>query len=661
MGETKMAARRDEPVTASGARILIVEDEAIIALGIERQLKQMGYAVVGLAGSGEDGLRLALAHRPDLVLMDIQLGHGIDGVQAADAIRQSVGVPVVYLTAHSDSATLQRAKLAEPFGYVLKPYEERDLQTAIEIALYRHRMEQRLRENEEWLAATLASIGDAVIATDELGRIRFLNSLAERLTGWRHHEALGRPHAEIFRIVEGTTREPIPSPVDEALATGRNATLAENAVLLAADGAEYPVDDSAAPIRDVNGAVAGAVLVFRDVTERRRLEESLRQAQKIEAIGRLAGGIAHDFNNILTVIVGTGELLGQRLGGDPDGAELLYQMVSAAQRASVMTQQIMAFGRKQLLQPRVLDLNGTVHDLAGMVRRLMGPHVEVVIDVAADLGRTRADATQVGQILLNLAANARDAMETSPVHRLTIATANVELDASVTRLYPDVPAGRYVRLSVTDTGVGIPANRLGGVFEPFFSTKAIGEGAGLGLASVHGIVKQSGGHIEVTSVVGQGSTFHVYLPRVDEPQPAAPRPPARGGLETILLVDDEASLRLLTRKVLEQRGYRVLEAADGAAALEVCAGLERPIDLLITDLTMPGQSGRALAEQMRAGQPGLRILFMSGYADPAAVPLAASAAGTGFLAKPFTPTSLAAKVRAILDGGPTSTAPDRRP
>ncbi|MGL4550887.1 MAG: response regulator, partial [Gemmataceae bacterium] len=284
------------------ATILVVEDERIIAKGIEKRLQAMGYAVAGLAATGEEAVGAAAELRPDLILMDISLGGGMDGVEAAGLIRRQCDLPVVYLTAFSDPATLQRAKVTEPFGYVLKPYEDKDLQTAIEIGLYKHRMDRRTRENEQWLAATLGSIGDGVIATDGEGRVRLMNALAERLTGWAQADAVGRDTREVFRIVHEKTRVPVADPVLEALRTGEAVALAPDTVLVGRGGAELPIDDSAAPIRDVHGRVVGAVLVFRDITERRRLEEHLRQALKMEAIGRLAGGIAHDFNNIMTII-----------------------------------------------------------------------------------------------------------------------------------------------------------------------------------------------------------------------------------------------------------------------------------------------------------------------------------------------------------------------
>lgn len=629
--------------------ILVVEDERIIAKGIERRLKGLGYEVVGLASTGEEAVRQAAGMRPDLVLMDIQLGEGMDGVEAAHQIRAQLCIPVVFLTAHSDDATLQRAKLSEPFGYVIKPYEDKDLHTAIEIGLYKHQMEQRLRENERWLAATLASIGDGVIVTDENGRVRFMNALAERLTGWTQADALGRDAQEVFHIVEERTRQHAPSPVREALSTGFPSVLAPNTILISRSGKELPIDDSAAPIRDVNGKIMGTVLVFRDITERRRLEEHLRQAQKMEAVGRLAGGIAHDFNNIMTIITGYSELL---LASDlaPSVQESLQLIHDAGQRAASLTQQIMAFSRKQILVPTAVNLNTIVRDMEPMVRRLIGSHIEFVTVPSPDLGQVRADPTQIGQVILNLAANARDAMPKGG--RLIVATANAELSEETTRQYPDVTPGRYAMLSVSDTGHGIPEDLLAHIFEPFFTTKGVGQGTGLGLATVYGIVKQSGGHIEVASQVGVGSTFRVYLPLIEEP-PSQPLSreilPAAKGHETILLVEDEETVRRMTRMILQQSGYKVLEASNGLEGVSVAREHPGPIHLLITDLVMPKLSGREMADQLRALRPRLRVLFMSGYTEDMVVQQGVESSTMDFLPKPFPLAVLTQKVREILD------------
>jgi len=494
--------------------ILIVEDEKIIAKGIEKQLKSIGYTVAGSASTGEEAVRKAVELRPDLILMDISLGEGIDGIEATDLIRKQMDVPVVYLTANSDDATRQRAITTDPFGYVLKPYEDKDLQTAIEIGLYRHKMEWRLRENEQWLAATLGSIGDGVIATDERGRVRFMNSLAERLTGWTQTDALGRDVREIFLIVVESSRQPVLNPVLDALERQQPTELAPNTILIDKTGVERPIDDSAAPIRDVYGRVSGAVLVFRDISERRRLEDHLRQSQKMEAIGRLAGGIAHDFNNIMTIITGFSELLLIDGLSVTDRSDFVRNIHDAGKRAAALTQQIMAFSRKQMLVPSMLNLNTVLRDMGAMVKRLIGSNIEFVIEPAPDLGQVKADPTQIGQVILNLAANARDAMPNGG--RLVVATANTELGETITRQHRDVKPGRYAMLSVGDTGFGMADEVLAHVFEPFFTTKRVGEGTGLGLATVYGVVKQSGGHIEVSSKAGEGTTFRVYLPLVEE-------------------------------------------------------------------------------------------------------------------------------------------------
>ncbi len=633
------------------ANILVVEDEKIIAKGIEKRLKGMGYAVAGLASTGEEAVRKAVEIRPDLVLMDISLGSGMDGVAAAGLIRRQVDLPVVYLTAFSDSDTLQRAKITEPFGYILKPYEDKDLQTAIEIGLYKHKMDRRLRENEQWLAATLGSIGDGVIATDEQGRVRFMNALAEQLTGWAHADALGRGVQEVFHIFEGRTRQLVENPVVDALRKGEAATLAPNTILANRAGAELPIDDSAAPIRDAHGRIVGAVLVFRDITERCRLEEHLRQAQKMEAVGRLAGGIAHDFNNLVTIITGFSELLlDSGLPAEINGS--LRHIHDAGKRASSLTQQMMAFSRKQMLVPCVLDLNTVVRDMGVLVKRLIGSDIEFVTETDPDLGLVKADPMQLGQVILNLAANARDAMPKPSGGRLVVATANAVLGEETTRNHPDVKPGGYAMLSVSDTGVGMSEEVVAQVFEPFFTTKGIGEGTGLGLATVHGIVKQSGGHIEVASKVGEGTTFRVYLPLVDEPAPTPASQDARGeakGCETILLVEDEETVRAMTKLVLKKLGYRVLEASNGLEGLAVAGKHQGMIHLLMTDLVMPKLSGREMAEQLAALQPGLRVLFISGYTEDMIVRQGVESASANFLPKPFSLAALTRKVREVLD------------
>jgi two-component system cell cycle sensor histidine kinase/response regulator CckA len=631
------------------ANILIVEDEQIIAKGIENCLKGMGYGVAGLASSGEEAVAQALALRPDLILMDIHLDSGIDGVEAARRIQEQLDVPIVYLTAYSDDATLQRAKLTGPFGYVLKPYEDKDLQTTIEIGLYKHQMERRLRESEQWLATTLASIGDGVIATTQEGRVRFMNPLAERLTGWTQNDALHRDISEVLRLIDKQTQQSVGHFVQLALQKGETA-LPPHSQVLNRTGNHFPIDGTVTPIRQRDGQVMGVAVVFRDISERCRLEEHLRQTYKLEAIGRLAGGIAHEYNNLLTIILGFSEFL-LMTGLPPALQSQLQQIHDAGQRASTLTQQIMAFGRKQWLAPSVQDLNTVVRGLSGMIKRVIGPDIELVKQADPALGLVKIDPIQIGQAILNLAENARDAMPNGG--KLTIATSNVECTEALARQFVDMKPGRYALLSITDTGCGMSPEVLSHLFEPFFTTKGLGRASGMGLASVHGIVKQSGGHISVSSRVGEGTSFHIYLPVIDEelaaPPEKSPTTLKEQPDETILLVEDEEAVRKMTRIALEQKGYKVLEAADGREGLEVAQHYQGPIHLVLTDMVMPRMSGQEMAERLTAERPGLRVLVMSGNPEMIEAQESKPTPNTNFIHKPFSLVFLAQKVREILD------------
>jgi len=396
------------------------------------------------------------------------------------------------------------------------------------------------------------------------------------------------------------------------------------------------------------GIIEGTLL---DITERRNMEAELRQAQKIEAIGRLAGGVAHDFNNILGVILGYGELVESELPPGSPVREPVAEMMKAAQRAATLTRQLQAFSRKQILQPKRLDLNDLVANAHTMLGRLIGEDITIVVRPAVDLGTAQADPGQIDQILLNLAVNARDAMPKGGT--LTLETANIAFDDEYAADHGPATPGRYVMLAVSDTGVGMDAETQNRIFEPFFTTKPAGQGTGLGLATVYGIVKQSAGYIWVYSEPGLGTTFKIYLPRVDEMpdgiSPASPSESTRGGDETILLVEDNAALREVTRRRLEELGYTVLLAADGAEALALAGARSEPIDLLLTDVVMPNLGGGELAQRLAALRPGLRVLYMSGYTDGAIEQHGVLAAGVMLLEKPFSGEQLLRAVRVVLD------------
>jgi nitrogen-specific signal transduction histidine kinase/ActR/RegA family two-component response regulator len=396
----------------------------------------------------------------------------------------------------------------------------------------------------------------------------------------------------------------------------------------------------------------GFLGVTRDITERRRLEEQLRQVEEMEAIGRLSGGVAHDFNNVLTAITGCSDFLLSELDPDDPKRGEVEEIKQAADRAAALTQQLLAFSRRQLLQLQVLDLNSVVASTEKMLRRLIGEDVELAAILSPSIGRVKADPRRVEQVIMNLAVNARDAMPEGG--KLTLETADVSLGADYARQHVDVLPGRYVMLAVSDTGVGMDEEIRAHLFEPFFTTKEDGKGTGLGLATVYGIVKQSSGHISVYSEPGQGTTFKIYLPRTDEAAEPIPRAtvPAEiaSGSETILLVEDDDLVRKVARRVLARNGYSVLEARDGEEVNRICQRHEGPVHLLLTDVVLPGgMSGREVAVQLVECHPEAKVLYMSGYTDDAIVRHGVLEPGIAFLPKPFTPAVLSDKVRRVLD------------
>lgn len=632
-------------VTAS--RILVVEDESIVAFDIQNLLKKLGYEVPAIVSSGEQAVASAAELKPDLVLMDIRLKGKLDGVQAAEQIRSRFDIPLVYLTAYADEATLQRAKVTQPFGYLVKPFGEKELQVAIEVALYKHQMESRLKQSERWLAAVLDSMGDAVIACDALGNISYVNQAFENITGYRRHEVLGR-NPSLLKSGQ--------QPADFYTALWATITSGQvwrgRFINKRKDGATYIADTIITPLLDERGDIVNYIGLQRDVTRDMQIEEQYHRAQKMEAIGQLTAGIAHNFNNVLTVINGFAELIQLQAPPDDPLQELAEGILRSGRRAADLVRQLLAFSRKQTVQPQVLNLNSLIIRMDDSLLPILGEHIQVAKKLAPDLWLTEIDPTQIEQAILNLAINARDAMPGGG--RLTIQTANLLSNDEYAARPPEVGAGEYVLLTVSDTGTGMSNEVKAHLFEPFFTTKEVGQGTGLGLAAVHGIVTQHAGFISVTSAEGRGATFRIYLPRAKEPAtPANPAATATSpsGAETILLVEDNEYVRELARRVLESHGYAVLEAPDGPAALQLALRHSGPIHLLLTDVVMPGMSGRDLARELAGTLPGVRSLFMSGYAEEAAAHHGVLDAGAEFLQKPFSPSALARKVRHVLDRG----------
>lgn len=514
----------------------------------------------------------------------------------------------------------------------------------------RRRTEDALREANEHLRILIESSPLAITSVDAEGIVRTWNGAAERLFGWTAEEILGRPVA----IVSGDNQAECAELRSRVM--GGESLSAVELIRRTKAGTPVTVNLFAAPLRDASARITGVLAVMEDVTGVKRLEQQFFQAQKMEAVGRLAGGVAHDFNNLLTVILASTELLLEMLPSGHPGREEAMETRKAALRAADLTRQLLAFSRRQVLAPRVLSLNDVVVDMDRMLRRLIGEDIDLRTVLAQDVGAVRADPGQLEQVIANLAVNARDAMPKGG--KLTIETANVTLDEAYAAGRPVTVPGRYVMFAVSDTGVGMGEETKARVFEPFFTTKPKGKGTGLGLATVYGIVKQSGGYIWVYSEPGRGTTFKVYLPRVDAPvEPAGTAPVETSSLrgsETILLCEDQEQVRTLTRRMLEARGYDVLVARSGHEALRLAEERSGPIHLLVTDVVMPGMSGKELALLLNPPRPAMKVLYVSGYTDESIVQHGVLEPGAAFLQKPFTAEMLARKVREVLDSAPPS-------
>jgi two-component system cell cycle sensor histidine kinase/response regulator CckA len=513
----------------------------------------------------------------------------------------------------------------------------------VAMAIERTRSAQRLQASETKYRQLFEGNPEAMFVYDA-GTLRFLavNEAAVRRYGYSREEFLGMSLLDIRPEEEGDR-------LRDVLAQYRGGTARATGLRhRSQDGRLIDVEVTFDDI-DFAGRPARLALV-EDVTERRRLEAQLRQAQKMEAVGQLAGGIAHDFNNLLTAIIGYATLLDRALPADTDVREDVHEIIGAARRAGNLTHQLLAFSRKQVLRPTVLDVNAVVRDMERILQRVIGEHISLHTKLDPELACVLADASQLEQVIMNLAVNSRDAMPAGG--RITIETANVPLDTELALAHPEAEQGIHALLAVSDTGQGMTPDVKAHLFEPFFTTKEVGKGTGLGLATVYGIVRQSGGFIAVDSEPGRGTRFRLYFPSAEPEAPevahASPEPAAAGS-GTVLLVEDEPGVRHLARDVLSRYGYRVIEAADGAEALRLAEGHAEPIDLLLTDVVMPGMSGAELAARFRALHPGVPVLYASGYADEAVVSHGVRHEGMPFLQKPFEPDDLVRRVREVLD------------
>ncbi len=627
------------------AKILVVEDEAIIARDLQKRLENQGYVVTAAVATGEDAIQRAETDFPDLVLMDIVLLGEVDGIEAAARIRSLFDIPVVYVTAYADEKILQRAKITEPFGYILKPFDDRELRSVIEMAIYKSSIEKQLRKNNEFLNNVIESLSHPFYVIDADDYTVAMANSASNFEGTAGKTTCYSLTHHSDGPCEGSQH---PCTIREIRRTGK--PVIQEHIHYDREGTARTYEIHGYPIFDTTGRVVQVIEYTQDITDRKTLESQLRQSQKMESVGRLAGGVAHDFNNLLTAILGYSELALENLPEDHPIRKYISTIAEAGEKAATLVRQLLTFSRKQVLEMKTVNPNYIIDNLAKILALVIGEGLTLELKLSPSIRNIKADPGQMEQLLMNLAVNARDAMPGGG--RLTVETENVELDEDYARTHAEVIPGPYVMLAVTDTGIGMSPEVQEKIFEPFFTTKGSG-GTGLGLATVYGIVKQHNGSIYVYSEENIGTTFKVYLPATADVAEARDREekrkPYRKGTETVLVVDDEPSIRRIVFDTLEPLGYRIIEASCGEEALRKSAMTEERIALLLTDVVMPDINGRELADRIRETRPATKVLFMSGYTEETIAHLAVADVKKNFMQKPLTPGKLMEKIREILD------------
>ncbi len=640
------------------ANILVVEDEKIVAADIHSTLVGLGYSVPGVVSSGEEAVRRVAELHPDLVLMDIMLGGQMDGVQAARLMRQRFSVPVVFLTAFADGESLNRARASEPFGYIVKPFSEKELRSTIEIALYKHGVEKHLRERERWFSTTLRCVGDAVIATDPLERVTFVNPVAEALTGWKAEEAQGKPIEEIFQLIDQQSGAQTESPI-RSLLRGQAIEHLEHAALIDRRGSEISIDYRAAPIIDEQGVLLGAVMVFRDVTERKRTERRLLLADRLASLGAMAAGVAHEVNNPLTYVIGNlgfaiEELIWARaeiqrlapsVADSPQAQqvtgrinatlEALRESRQGGERVQGIMQELGTFSRGEDDHSSRVQLPEILEAALKITATQVGQRARVIRDFRP-IPSVDANAAKLGQVFVNLLVNAAQAL----------VWGSMEKDEIRVVTYTD-PAGKAV-VEIHDSGSGIPRESLSRIFEPFYTTKPPRTGRGLGLAICHEIVTALGGAITVESEPGRGSIFRVLLPRSSN-ESGISKAPRKSAGETrrgrILVVDDEPIVGASIRRTLAKE-HEVVVVSSGREAIGLIHG-GHCFDLILSDVMMPEMSGIEFYRELERTLPDIaeRMVFLTGGAFTPGARKFLDSVSNPSLEKPFDPDRLRDFVR----------------
>jgi len=633
-------------------RTLIVEDSEDDTDLLLRELRRGSYDPTHLRVETAETMIAALSGRTwDIVFSDFTMPqfNAFDALAQLQHSGQDIPFIVVSGTIGEDRAVA--AMKAGAHDYILKGNLKR-LLPAVERELRESRMRSERKQAEVALrlqSAALNAASNAIIITDRQGTIEWINPAFTALTGYSAEEAIGK---NSWELVKSGVHDQV--FFEELWDTIRDGNVWHGEITnRRRDGSLYIEEQSITPVKDARGETAHFIEITRDLTEEKRLESQFLQSQKMESVGRLAAGIAHDFNNLLNVINGTAVLASEGLKeGDSLQADL-EEIRRAGERAASLTRQLLAFSRQQIMEPDVFDLNTLVADLGGMLRRVIGEDIEFVVVPAGAPCSVRADPGQIEQVVMNLVVNARDAM---PTHgTLTIETQAIDLDEAHNASHPSVKPGSYARLMVSDSGVGMDEATRMRIFEPFFTTKEPGKGTGLGLSTVYGIVQQSGGSIGVNSELGRGTTFEIYLPRVEEvahtERPARTLTPV-SGTETILVVEDYLALGQFAKRILQSAGYTVLVASNGDEALLLLERHEGPVHLLLTDVVLPGMGGPELVARIADVRPQMKVIYASGHTDDALLRHGVAADATHFLVKPYTSEVLTRAVRAVLDAPP---------
>jgi two-component system, cell cycle sensor histidine kinase and response regulator CckA len=624
-------------------KILIVEDERLVAKDIQECLKRLGYFDCKITASGDSALNLLQEETYNLILMDIMIKGTMDGIETAEQINIKYKIPLIFLTAYTDEETISRAKKAEPFGYILKPFEERDLYITIEMALNKHRMGLKLQERKKWFESTLNCLAEAVITTNAKGFIQYMNPLAENLTEWKKDEAQNKYFTDVF-VIENSSYQNSALTIDYFI---DNREILPQTFLISKTGRKILIEDNATPIKE-NNVVLGMVLVFRDITEKKYLEEELLKSKKLESLGVLAGGIAHDFNNILTGILGSLSLSKLLSNSNEKLNKLLEKAEIAVGKAKDLTQQLLVFSKGGSPVKETATILDLIKDSAEFV--LHGSNIKLDIEADNDLKNVSIDKNQISYVIQNVIKNSKEALPNGGI--IYIECQNVILKESNSY---NLKEGSYIEVKIKDEGLGIPSENIGKVFDPYYSTKK--KGSGLGLATAYSVIRKHSGYIDINSKEMIGTEIRFFLPTIEDKilkKIMQNDQTIAKGTGAVLLMDDDLMICEVTGNILNMLGYKTFIANHGERALEIYKeNFEsgKKIDLVILDLTIQGgMGGKETMENLLSYDPNVKAIVSSGYSDDPIMSNFERYGFKGFIAKPYQINDLSQKLKEVIEG-----------